>query len=152
MSDEAAFLEVLNSCLDAEGDVGDDTGWTPPANNEYTVFLDKYVTGIKEKDGISNGWSRATFKIMTGEFEGRTFPWFHWLPPGVTKIGPGMGDLLRLGTCLAGRKLTVAELPEAHQQVVDGCGSAVMNIRLFKTTAKKTGREYTNIRYLGLVP
>ena len=152
MSDvDAGFLEVLNSCTEAEGEVDyTDDGWKPE-DGDYTVLLEKFTTNTKEKNGIMNGMGKAIFRILTGEQEGRSFGEFFWLPSNAKTTTPGMSNLLRLGTCLCGRELRVAEIGEAGQHVADNTGAAILNVRVFTATAKTGGKTYTNTRFLGLV-
>jgi hypothetical protein len=152
MSDvDAVFLEVRASCAGAEGEVDyADDGWKPE-DGEYTVLLEKFNTGTKEKGGVQNGWGKANFKILTGDNDGRSFCEFFWLPSSAQKCGPGMANLLRLATCLAGREFKVAEIQEAGQIINGCCGTTVLNVRIYTTTSKKDGKTYTNTRYLTLV-
>ncbi|KKL76640.1 hypothetical protein LCGC14_2042900, partial [marine sediment metagenome] len=81
MSDiDVGFMEVLESCAGAEGEVDySDDGWKPE-DGEYTVLLEKFTCGTTEKNGISNGRGNAIFRILTGDFVGRSFGEFFWLP------------------------------------------------------------------------
>lgn len=152
MSDvDAGFLEVLASCTDAEGEVDySDDGWMP-ADGEYTVLLERFSTWTKEKGGIQNGCARAVFRLLTSDDTNRSFGEFFWLPSNPKATTMGMNNLLRLGTCLCGRELKVAEIPEACQHVVDNCGSALLNIRVVTTTSRSDNKTYTNAKYLGRV-
>lgn len=148
---DAGFLEVLNSCTGAEGEVDyADDGWKPD-DGEYTVFLERFTTGTTDKDGLKHGRGNAIFRIFGGTFEGRTFGEFFWLPSNASKITPGMTNLLRLATCLSGRELRVAEVGEAGQIIADSVGAAFLNVRVFTTTSKKNNKTYTNTRFLSLV-
>lgn len=152
MSDvDAGFLEVLASCTGAEGEVDySDDGWKPE-DGDYTVLLEKFSTGTTEKNGIMNGWGKAIFRIMTGEHEGRSFGEFFWLPSSPQKTTIGMSNLLRLGTCVAGRELKVAEITEACEQANAVAGSALLNVTVFSTTSKANGKVYSNTRFKSLV-
>jgi hypothetical protein len=148
---DAGFLEVLASCTGAEGEVDyADDGWKPE-DNEYTVLLEKFITGTKEKNGIANGWAKATFRIMNGDYEGRSFGEFFWLPSGAQKTTFGMSNLLRLGTCLCGRELKVAEIVEASDQANTGAGSAILTVEVVTTTSNNDGKTYTNTKFKSLV-
>lgn len=148
---DTGFMEVLESCAGAEGEVDyTDTGWKPE-DGEYTVLLEKFTTGITEKNGVTNGRGNAIFRILTGEVAGRAFGEFFWLPSGANKITPGMSNLLRLATCLCEREFLVAEIGEAGREIADYCGTAVLNVRVFSTTRAEDGKVFVNTRFLGLV-
>lgn len=148
---DAGFLEVLNSCTGAEGEVDyADDGWMPP-DGEYTVLLEKFTTGTTEKDGVKHGRGNAIFRIFGSDVEGRTFGAFFWLPSNASKTTPGMINLLRLATCLSGRELAVAEIGEAGQIISDNVGEAFLNVRITTSTSKKNNKTYTNTRFLSLV-
>lgn len=148
---DAGFLEVLNSCTGAEGEVDyADDGWKPD-DGEYTVLLEKFTTATTDKDGLKHGRGNAIFRILGGELEGRSFGEFFWLPSNASKITPGMTNLLRLATCLSGRELRVSEISNAGQIIADNVGAAFLNIRVFTTTSKKNNKTYTNTRFLSLV-
>lgn len=152
MSDvDAGFLEVLASCTDAEGEVDyADDGWKPE-DGDYTVLLEKFTTRTKEKDGVVNGMGNAIFRILSGDYEGRSFGEFFWLPSNAKTTTPGMSNLLRFGTCLCGRELRVAEISEAGQHIADNAGTAILNVRVVTNTNKDSGKTYTNTRFLSLV-
>lgn len=148
---DAGFLEVLASCVDAEGEVDyTDDGWKPE-DGDYTVFLEKFATDTVEKQGVVNGWAKVYLRICSGDHEGRSFAEFFWLPSNPKKTTIGMSNLLRLGTCLCGRELRVAEINEATQHIADNAGDAVLNVRVITTTSKNNGKSYTNTRFLSLV-
>lgn len=148
---DAGFLEVLNSCTGAEGEVDyADDGWKPP-DGEYTVLLERFTTRTTVKENITNGLGNAIFRIFGSDFEGRTFGEFFWLPSNASKTTMGMASLLRLATCLSGRELAVSEIGEAGQIISDNVGSAFLNVRIFTTTSKKNNKTYTNTRFLSLV-
>lgn len=155
MSDvDAEFLEVLESCTGAEGEVDySDDGWKPP-DGEYTVLLERFTQRSKDKDGVKCGMGNAVFKILAGGSsegcEGKMFGEFFWLPSQARVTTPGMSSLLRLGTIICGRDLKVAEIVEASQHITDACGTAVINVRVSTTTAKNK-KTYTNTRFLQLV-
>ncbi len=153
MSDlDSGFLEVLASCEGAEGEVDyTDDGWKPK-DGEYTVLLEKFTVGTKEKNGVNNSYAKATFRIIGAEeFDGRTFGEFFWIPGNTKATSMGQANLLRLGTCLCGRDLQVSETREAAQHISDNVGAAIINVRVFTTTSKKDAKTYTNARFLSLV-
>ncbi|KKN80432.1 hypothetical protein LCGC14_0330250 [marine sediment metagenome] len=156
MSDlDAGFLEVLASCEAAEGEVDyTDDGWMPK-DGEYTVLLEKFTFGTTDKDGITNARAKAIFRIIgTEEFDGRSFGEFFWMPGQAKTTSMGQANLLRLGTCLCGRDLSVSETREAAQHIADAAAfkdGTILNVRVFTTTSKKDGKTYTNTRFLGLV-
>lgn len=153
MSDvDAGFLEVLAGCEGAEGEVDySDDGWMP-TDGEYTVLLEKFNVGTTEKEGITNGYAKAVFRIMgTEEFDGRSFGEFFWLPGHAKKTSMGQANLLRLAACLCGRELQVSETREAAEQVNENVGCAILNVRVYTTKSKKDAKTYTNTRFLSLV-
>lgn len=148
---DAGFLEVLNSCTGAEGEVDyADDGWKPD-DGEYTVLLERFTTATWDKEGLTNGRGNAVFRIFGSDFEGRAFSEVFWLNANSTKITRGMSSLLRLATCLSGRELRVSEIGEAGQIIADSVGAAFLNVRVFTTTSKKNNKTYTNTRFLSLV-
>ena len=148
---DAGFLEVLNSCTGAEGEVDyADDGWKPD-DGEYTVLLERFTTGTSDKDGVKHGRGNAIFRIFGGEFEGRTFGEFFWLPSNAQAITFGMTNLLRLATCLSGRELLVSQISEAGQMIADSVGTAFLNVRVTTSTSKKNNKTYTNTRFLSMV-
>ncbi len=148
---DAGFMEVLASCADAEGEVDyTDDGWKP-ADGDYTVLLERFRTGSVDKDGIMCGTANAVFRIMTGDFSGKTFGEFFWLPSSVRKTGMGMSNLLRLARCLSGRDFLIAEIAEAASIIGGNVGTALLNVRVVTTTSAKTNKNYTNTKFLALV-
>lgn len=149
---DAGFLEVLAGCTGAEGEVDySDDGWKPD-DGEYTVLLERFTSGTApDKDGVVHGKGKAIFRIMVGEHEGRSFGEFFWLPPNPNTTTPGMTNMLRLGSCLCGRELKVAEISDACGIINTAVGSEVLNVRLFTTISKKNGKSYTNTRFLSRV-
>ncbi len=152
MSDiDAGFMEVLESCAGAEGEVDySDDGWKP-SDGEYTVLLEKFTCRTKEKNGIANGMGNAIFRILSGDFAGKSFSEFFWLPSNAKQTSPGMSNLLRLATCICEREFKVSEIGEAGQQISDNCGSAVLSVRVFSTTRQSDGKVFVNTRFLTLV-
>ncbi len=153
MSDvDAGFLEVLASCEGAEGEVDySDNGWKPP-DGDYTVLLERFNVGTTDKDGITNAYAKAIFRVLgTEEYDGRSFGEFFWLPAHVKTTSMGQANLLRLGTCICGRELQVSETREAAAHIADNVGCAILNVCVFTTTSKKDGKSYTNTRFLDLV-
>lgn len=149
MSEERAFLDVLASTNNAcdTMDYSDD-GWKPPVG-KYDVELTETKTGVKAKDGITNAWVKPCFAIITpGEFEGKSFQDFMYVEAQPTELTPAVKQLLRLGTCIAGRELKNAV--EAIQ-IIEAAKGEFLTVEVFQTTARKgknAGKVYTNIRYL----
>lgn len=148
-AEDRAFLDCLASTCDAaeQMDYSDD-GWKPPVG-KYDVALEEVKTGTKVKDNVTNAWMKPTFRIISeGEFNGRTFSDFMYFTPQPTEITPAIRQLLRLGTCVAGRELKNSI--EASQ-VISGAIGEFLNLEIFESTAKKgknAGKVYTNIRFL----
>lgn len=148
---DSGFLEVLESCAGAEGEVDySDDGWKPE-DGDYTVLLEKFTTGTTDKDGVTHGRGNAIFRIMTGANDGRTFGEFFWLPSNAQQTTPGMSNLLRLATCIGGRELAVSEMGVAGQIITAACGSAIINVRVFTVTRKSDSKTFVNTRFLSLV-
>lgn len=145
MSDEA-FLQVLAGCSEtcANMDLSDD-GWSPP-DGKYTVILSEVATGSKEKNGVNNIWIKPVFTILDGEFEGKTFNDFFYLE-GVKPDEPTipMKNMCRLASCLAGTE--TRNLVDANK-IINGAVGELLSVEVYRTTSKKTGREYANIRFL----
>jgi hypothetical protein len=148
---DAGFLEVLASCTSADGEVDyTDDGWKPE-DGDYTVLLERFTSGTKEKNGIANGWAKAYFRIVNGDYEGRSFSEFFWLPSSPKNITFGMSNLLRLGTCLSGRELKVAEITEACEQANAVTGSALLNVAITSSTWKSDSKVHTTTKFKSLV-
>ncbi|KKN58741.1 hypothetical protein LCGC14_0549190 [marine sediment metagenome] len=150
MSDDA-FLEVLAGCTDvcAGMDLSDD-GWAPP-DGEYDVMLEDVTVGVKEKDGINNAWVKPTFHIPDGEFAGRTFSDFYWIPGGMTEPPISVKNLCRLATCLQGSE---TKDPIEAAEVCKAGVSEYLTVQIYRTTARKgknAGKVYVNIRFLALL-
>ena len=146
-TDDRAFLDVLASSNDACADMDySDDGWKPVPGN-YDVEITEAKTGVKVKDGVTNAWLKPTYRIIAGEFEGRTFSDFMYFSPKPTEITPALKQVLRLGTCLAGRELKNAV--EASQ-IIGGSKGEFITIEVFRTEGKgkNAGKTYTNLRYL----
>jgi hypothetical protein len=151
MSDEKAFMDVLQSCNDAcaEMDFSDDK-WKPLGG--FDVQILDVLTGSKpNKAGVVFIWVKPVFEIISdGEFQGRTFSEFMYIEPGVTEIRKAMGlqQLLRLATCLAGREIKNAI--EAAQ-IVQAAKGEFISLETYDSTVKKEpnkGKVYRNLRYL----
>lgn len=147
--DEAAFLNALASCADAcaEMDFSDD-GWKPPVGT-YDVSIDAVKTGTKTADGVTNLWIKPVFSIIAeGEYAGKSFSDFMYIPQGTKELTPALRQLLRLATCIAGREV------RNPVEAVGICQKAVgsfLTLEVFQTVAKKgksAGKTYTNIRFL----
>lgn len=148
-SDEKAFMDVLASCNDACAtmDFSDD-GWKPTPGI-YDVMIEEVIKGQKVKEGVTNIWVKPVFKVISeGEYVDRTFSEFCYIQPGTTELTPGLRQLLRLATCLAGRE--VKNAVEATQIISDAV-SEFLTVEIFTTVGKKgksKGKTFTNIRYL----
>ena len=148
---DEGFLQVLASCAGAEGEVDyADDGWKPP-DGDYTVALEKFTTGTTDKDGVMHGRGNAIFRILNGEFDGRAFAEFFWLPSQAQKITPGMANLLRLATCLGNRELTVAEIADAGNYINACVGNTIIQVSVATVTSKKNNKTYTNTHFLSRV-
>jgi hypothetical protein len=125
-----------------------DDGWKP-VDGKYDVELTDIKTGVKAKEGVNFAWVKPSFRIISpGEFEGKAFQDFMYVEPQPKELSPALKQLLRLGTCVAGRELRNAV--EAIQIITDAKGE-FLTLEVFTTTAKKgknVGKEYKNIRYL----
>ena len=148
MSDDA-FLEVLAGCSEAcaNMDLSDD-GWTPP-DGEYDVLVAEVTAGVKEKNGVNNAWIKPTFGILDGEFKGRTFTDFYYIQGGHMK-DPSISvkNLCRFATCLIGSE---TRIPLEAAEIVNGSAGEFLTLEVYRTTSKKTGKVYPNIRFLRLL-
>lgn len=144
MSDDA-FLEVLAGCTDAcaNMDLTDD-GWKPP-DGTYDVMIEDIASGIKEKNGVNNAWVKPVFSVIDGEFSGRTFTDYYWIQPGATEPTISLKNLCRLATCLAGRDI---KDPMEAFGIAKASEGEFISVEVFRTTSKKTGKTYPNIRFL----
>ncbi len=144
MDNDAAFLDVLAGCTEAcaNMDLTDD-GWMPP-DGTYDVSIDGVATGTKEKNGVNNAWVKPSFTIFDGEFSGRTFTDYYWVTPGATEPSISLKNLCRFATCIAGRD--VKDLIEAVTIAREAVGE-FLSVEVFRTTSRKTGKEYANIRF-----
>ncbi len=149
MSDEA-FLDVLASCTDAaQGmDLSDD-GWMPP-NGTYDVMVEDVASGIKEKDGVVNAWVKPIFNIVdpNNEFHDKTFSDYYWITPGMTEPSISLKNLCRFATCLQGSE---TKIPIEAAEIAKASVGEFLSVEVYRTTAKKTGKTYANIRFLALL-
>ena len=145
MSDDA-FLEVLAGCTEAcaNMDLSDD-GWMPP-DGQYDVMIEDVSSGVKEKNGVNNAWVKPAFSILDGEFKGKTFTDFYYIQGGVMKEPTiSVKNLCRFATCLVGSETRIPL--EAAEIAKAGVGE-FLTIEVYRTTSKKTGKTYPNIRFL----
>lgn len=147
MSDDA-FLEVLAGCTDAcaNMDLSDD-GWKPP-NGQYDVQVEDVASGMKEKNGVNNAWLKPCFNILDGEFKGKTFTDYYWIPPGAAEPTISLKNLCRFATCLAGIE---TKNPIEAAEISKASVGEFLTVEVYRTTAKKgknAGKEYANIRFL----
>lgn len=144
MSDDA-FLEVLASCTEvAQGmDLMDD-GWKPP-NGNFDVMVDEVAYGIKEKGGVNCAWIKPVFSILDGEFKGRIFTDYYWIDPTKSEPSISLKNLCRYATCLQGSEtkdpITAAEIAKESK-------GEFLSVEVYRTTSKKTGKTYPNVRFL----
>ena len=144
MSDDA-FLEVLASCTEvAQGmDLSDD-GWKPP-NGNFDVLIEEVTSGMKEKGGVNNAWVKPAFSILDGEFKGRTFTDYFWIQPGLSEPSISLKNLCRFATCLQGSE---TKNPIEAAEIAKASAGEFLSVEVYRTTSKKTGKTYPNIRYL----
>jgi hypothetical protein len=123
-------------------DLSDD-GWMPP-DGEYTVVVGDVQSGIKEKNGLNNAWVKPGFDIVDGEFEGRTFTDYYWIVPNMTEPTISIKNMCRFATCLSG---TEVRNPIEAAEIVKAAEGEFLNVQVYRTTSKKTGKTYPNIRF-----
>ena len=147
MPNDDAFLEVLAGCTEAcaNMDLSDD-GWMPP-DGQYDVMIEDVSSGLKEKNSVNNAWVKPTFSILDGEFQGRSFTDYYWIPGGVMSGDPPISvkNLCRFATCLVGSETRIPL--EAVEIAKAGIGE-FLTIEVYRTNSKKTGKTYPNIRFL----
>lgn len=144
MSDDA-FLEVLAGCTDACTNMDlSDSGWMPP-DGEYDVMVGEVACGTKEKDGLTNAWIKPVFTIVDGEFKTLSFSDYFWITPGMTEPSISIKNLCRYATCLQGSETRV---PIEAAEIAKASIGEFLSVEVYRTTAKKTGKVYANIRYL----
>lgn len=149
-ANDDAFQQVVESCAGGEGEVDySDDGWKPKDGN-YTVVLEKFTKAVTTKGGVDNARGNAILRIVAGEFEGRAFGEFFWMPGNSSKLSPGMGNFLRLAKCLSNREFKLSEIGEASREISEQIG-AVLNVRVFSKTHPETQKTYKNTRFLSLV-
>jgi len=149
-ANDDAFQQVVESCAGGEGEVDySDDGWKPKDGN-YTVVLEKFTKNVSVKDGLENARGNAILRIVAGEYEGRAFGEFFWMPGNASKLSPGMSNFLRLAKCLSDREFKLAEVGEASLEISEQIG-AVLNVRVFTKTNPESQKVYTNTRFLELV-
>lgn len=139
-----AFLEVLAQCTEAAAgmDLSDD-GWMPPDGN-YDVVVEDVASGIKEKEGINNAWIKPVFTIVDGEFKGRSFSDYFWITPGMTEPSISLKNMCRYATCLQGSE---TRNPIEASEIAEASVGEFLNVDVYRTKSKKTGKVYANIRY-----
>ena len=144
-NNDDAFLAVLAGCTDAcaNMDLSDDN-WMPP-DGPYDVQFDSIETGTKEKDGVVNAWVKPTFSVIDGEFSGRTFTDFYWIPAGMTEPTMSVKNLCRFATCMAGRNVTD---PIEAITVLNEAQSEFVSVEIYRNLHKPTQKVYTNIRFM----
>ncbi len=147
MSDDA-FLEVLAGCTDVAAgmDLSDD-GWMPP-NGNFDVQIEDVGSGIKEKNGVNNVWVKPVFTILDGEFKGKTFSDYYWITPGLTEASISLKNLCRFATCLQGSE---TKNPIEASEIAKASVGEFLSVEVYRTTSKKTGKVYANIRFLALL-
>ncbi len=145
MSQDDAFLEVLAGCTEvAQGmDLSDD-GWMPP-NGNFDVMIEDVSFGVKEKNGVNNAWVKPVFTIVDGEFKSRTFSDFYWIPPGLTEPTISLKNLCRFATCLQGSE---TKNPIEAAEIAKASIGEFLDVEVYRTTSRKTGKVYPNIRFL----
>jgi hypothetical protein len=121
-----------------------DVGWTPP-DGGYDVMIDDVATGIKEKNGVNNAWVKPSFTIIDGDFKGRTFTDYYWIQPGAEEPTMSLKNLCRFATCLAGMEI---KDPIAAVTIARESKGEFLSLEVFRTTSKKNGKVYSNLRYL----
>lgn len=145
MANDDAFLAVLAGVQGAcqNMDLSDD-GWMPP-DGQYDVLIQEVTTGVKEKNGVNNAWVKPTFQVVDGEFSGRTFTDFYYIEGGMTEPSISVKNLCRFATCLAG---TEVRDPIEASAIVDQATDEFLTVEVFRTTSRKTGKTYPNVRFL----
>ncbi len=147
MSDDA-FLEVLAGCTEVAAgmDLSDD-GWMPP-NGNFDVQVEDVGAGIKEKNGVNNVWIKPVFNILDGEFKSRTFSDYFWITPGLTEASISLKNLCRFATCLQGSE---TKNPIEAAEIAKASVGEFLSVEVYRTTSKKTGKTYPNVRFLALL-
>lgn len=140
-----AFLEVLAGCTEACAgmDLSDD-GWKPQ-DGEYDVELSDVAVGTKEKEGINNAWVKPAFTVVDGEFAGRTFTDYFWIEGGMTDPSISVKNLCRLATCLSGSEVIN---PIEAAEICKAAVGEFLTVEVYRTKSRKTGKTYSNIRFL----
>lgn len=139
-----AFLEVLAQCTEAAAGMDlSDSGWMPPDGN-YDVIVEDVASGIKEKDGVNNAWIKPVLTIVDGEFKGRSFSDYFWITPGMTEPSISLKNLCRYATCLQGSE---TRDPVEASEIAKASVGEFLNVDVYRTKSKKTGKIYPNIRY-----
>jgi hypothetical protein len=146
-----AFLETLSGCVQAANKLDlSDNNWMPP-DGGYTVQIDSVDTGVKVKDGVNVATLATNFLIVDGEFEGKTFQQFCWMPPTTGDPSMGQKALAQLATCLAGVE---TKDPIEGSAIVEAAVGDALALEVYRTTARKgknAGKTYTNIRFLNTI-
>lgn len=150
-NDQQVYLQVVASCNEACAamDFSDD-GWKPPVG-QYDVRVVEAVIGGKVKDGVQTAWLKPIFEIISeGEFTGRTFSEFIYITPNAKELTPGLKQLLRLATCLAGREIRNAS--EAFQIIQDSVGEFLtVEFRQNVGKGKNAGKVFLNLYFLNKI-
>jgi len=144
MSDDA-FLEILASCTEACANMDlSDSGWYPPDDN-FDVVVESVASGTKEnKGGVICGWLKPIFGILDGKFKGQTFSDYFWIEPHLSEPSVSIKNLCRFATCLQGSE---TRNPIEAAEIAKAAGGEFLNVDVYRTTSKKTGKTYPNIRF-----
>jgi hypothetical protein len=124
-------------------DLSDD-GWMPP-DGDYTVIVEDVPSGIKEKNGVNNAWLKPVFNVLDGEFKSRTFSDYFWIEPSMTEPSISIKNLCRYATCLAGSE---TKDPIAASAIALESTGEILDVQVYRTKSRKTGKIYANIRFL----
>jgi len=125
-------------------DLSDD-GWMPP-DGQYDVMVEDVANGLKEKNGVNNAWIKPIFNVLDGEFKGRTFTDFYYIQGGGMKEPTiSVKNLCRFATCLVGSE---TKNPIDAAQIANAATGEFLRVEVFRTTSRKTGKTYPNIRFL----
>jgi hypothetical protein len=139
------FLDVLATCTEAAQKMDFSNDDWKPDDGSYSVVVADVKSGLKVKDGVTNAWVKPVLKVLDGEFENRTFSDFMYFEPNQKDDpSPGLRQLLRFATCIAGREL---KDPIEAGKIAVGSADAVLTLEIFTSTSKKNGQQYRNIRY-----
>lgn len=143
------FLSVLASCTEAaEGmDLGDNK-WKPPSG-PYTVSITKIDTGtyVDKKSQENRIRICPTFRIVDGEFEGKTFGDFYGIAPGAPDIPSqiNLKSVLQFATCMAGRDIRD---PVEAIGVLEGSIGDFIALEVWRGKPNSKGIVFANLRFL----